>query len=158
MGAPKGNEYYKLRSKDGRDCIFQTPEEFRDAINGYFEWIEANPFKEQQLFAFQGSITKDHAEKMRPMTITGMCNYIDIAVSTFQEYEKKKDFSAIATRAKQIIETQQFEGAASGFLNPSIIARKLGLSEKTEGTVTNINVEVSKEEVKAIAASLRDEV
>jgi hypothetical protein len=36
---------------------------------------------------------------------------------------------------RQIIDNQQFEGAASGFLNPNIIARKLGLSDKQDHTI-----------------------
>ena len=31
---------------------------------------------------------------------------------------------------------QQFEGAAAGFLNPNIIARKLGLTDKSEVKVS----------------------
>ena len=132
MAAPKGNEYYKIRSKDGRDRIFKTPQELADACNEYFEWVLENPFKEENLFAFQGSVTKADAKKMRPMTIEGLCNFIDIAKSTFYEYGKLEDFSNIVTRASQIIENNQYEGAAAGFLNPSIVARKLGLADKQE--------------------------
>jgi hypothetical protein len=101
-----------------------------EKANEYFEWIQNNPLIE---IDYKGKdAIKVEMPKMRPMTLEGLCNYIDIAKSTFQEYEKKNDFSAITTRIRQIIETQQFEGAASGFLNPSIIARKLGLTDKTE--------------------------
>ena len=134
MAAPKGNEYYKLRSKDGRDRIFNSPEDLMNACNEYFQWVEDNPFKEDNLFAYQGSVTHADSKKMRPMTVEGLCNYIDIAKSTFFEYGKIEDFSNIVTRALQIIENHQFEGAASGFLNPNIIARKLGLSDKQETT------------------------
>lgn len=142
MGAPKGNQYYKLRSKDGRDRKFKTPEELTEAINEYFQFIEENPFLEDNLFAFQGAVTHDNAKKMRPMTVEGLCNYIDIAVSTFHDYGKLKDFSNIITRAKQIIDVQQFEGAASGFLNPNIIARKLGLADKTDVTSQGEKVQI----------------
>lgn len=156
MAAPVGNDYWRLRTKDGRDKIYGTPEELADAANEYFEWIEENPLVEVD---FRGKDSNQvRLPRMRSMTMSGLCNFLDIAMSTFQEYEKRKGFTAITTRIRQIIETQQFEGAAAGFLNPNIIARKLGLSEKTEGTVTNLNVEVSKEEAKAIAASLKDEV
>lgn len=130
MGAPTGNEYYKLRSKDGRDRIYSKPEELLNEANEYFQWVQDNPLIEVDFRGKDADMV--HLPKMRPMTLTGLCNYIDIAVSTFQEYEKRKGFSAITTRIRQIIETQQFEGAASGFLNPNIIARKLGLTDKQE--------------------------
>jgi hypothetical protein len=130
MAFHDGNDYWKLRNTNGRCCIFETPQELGEKANEYFEWIQNNPLVE---IDYKGKdAIKVEMPKMRPMTLEGLCNYIDIAKSTFQEYEKKNDFSAITTRIRQIIETQQFEGAASGFLNPSIIARKLGLTDKTE--------------------------
>lgn len=148
MAAPEGNEYYKLRTKDGRDKIYEKPEDLAEACNEYFQWIEKNPFKEDNVFVYQGHATHEPVKKMRSMSLEGLCNFIDIAKSTFQEYEKRKGFTAITTRAKQIIDAQQFEGAASGFLNPSIIARKLGLIDKQEHSgkitisqITGMNIE-----------------
>jgi len=135
MQFQNGNDYYKIRSKDGRDRIFDNPQDLADAANEYFEWVINNPFKEQVLFHAQGVVTKDNAIKMRPFTIEGLCNYIDICKQTFFNYEKVPDFLDITKRIKQIIENQQFEGAAAGFLNANIIARKLGLSEKNEHTI-----------------------
>lgn len=134
MAAPKGNDYYKLRSKDGRDKIFKTPKALLDACNSYFQWCLENPLKEQVAFHNRGVISYGNVNKMRPFTLEGLCNFIDIAKSTFQEYEKNQDFSAITTRIRQIIENQQFEGAAAGFLNPNIIARKLGLHDSADIT------------------------
>lgn len=140
MAAPKGNEYYKLRSKDGRDRIFNTPEDLLNACNEYFEWCQNNPLLESTLQKRKVSRDEEIIEtytipKLRPFTIQGLCNFLDIAISTFQEYEKREGFSVITTRARQIIYNQKFEGAASGFLNPSIIARDLGLTDKSETRV-----------------------
>ena len=74
--------------------------------------------------------------KMRAFTIQGLCNYIDISVKGFNLYEDREDFIPITTRVRQIIYNQKFEGAASGFLNANIIARDLGLVEKSESKVT----------------------
>jgi hypothetical protein len=38
QGAPKGNEFWKLRSKHGRDKLFATPELFWQAALEYFQW------------------------------------------------------------------------------------------------------------------------
>jgi hypothetical protein len=140
MGAPIGNEYWKLRSSDGRDKIFPKPKDLMEAANEYFAWIEANPLKEQQVVKYKDSYEIIELDKMRPLTIHGLCNFIDIAVITFDEYGKRKDFTAVHTRIRQIIYNQKFEGAASGFLNPSIIARDLGLADKKEIGITEIKI------------------
>jgi len=135
MAAPKGNEYYLLRSKDGRDKEY-TPEKLMLTANEYFQWCLDNPFKDQQLFHYQGQVTKENANKMRPFTLQGFCNFAEIVLQTFLNYEKSenKDFIEVTTRIRGIIENQQFEGAAAGFLNPNIIARKLGLSDRQDHT------------------------
>lgn len=132
MAAPEGNEYWKLRSKDGRDKIFETPEILLSACNEYFDWVQDNPLKSSEIVKY-----KDYAElmevpKMRPMTIEGLCNFIDISVDCFKDYEKRNDFIVVTKRVRQVIYNNKFEGAASGFLNPNIIARDLGLSDKQE--------------------------
>lgn len=135
MAAPIGNEYYKLRSKDGRDMIFETPEDLANACNEYFEWCVDNPLKESQAFAYQGKVTITEVPKMRPFTLEGLCNFLDISVEGFKKYEGRKDFVGVTTRARQMIYNQKFEGAASGFLNANIIARDLGLSDRQSHTV-----------------------
>jgi len=140
--ALKGNSTWMLRSKSGRDKIYNSPEELAIQADEYFKWCLENPLEEEQAFHYQGIITKTNVSKLRPFTLTGLCNYIDIAVSTFQNYEKNNDFLAITTRIRQIIETQQFEGAASGFFQPNIIARKLGLMEKTDVTSNGEQIKI----------------
>ena len=46
MGAPTGNEFWKLRSKHGRDKLFQSPELLWDAAEEYFQWSVDNPLIE----------------------------------------------------------------------------------------------------------------
>lgn len=128
-----GNQYWRVRVNTGRPKAFENPQQLADAANEYFEFIEQNPFKEQD---FRG---KDAYEvkinRMRPMTIEGLCNALEITRQSFLNYEKNPDFFDVVTRIRQIIENNQFEGAAAGFLNPNIIARKLGLADKTAATV-----------------------
>ena len=136
MAADLGNEYYKLRTKDGRDKIFKTPKSLLEACNSYFNWCVDNPMKEQVAFHNKGEITYGSLNKMRPFTLEGLCNYIDISVKAFKLYEDRQDFIPVTIRVRQIIDNQQFEGAAAGFLNPNIIARKLGLTDKSEVKVS----------------------
>ncbi|HEY1056362.1 MAG TPA: DNA-packaging protein [Emticicia sp.] len=134
MAASKGNIHWRLRTTHGRSRIFKTPKSLVEACNEYFEWCLKNPLKEQQVFHHQGQITKTSVNKMRPFSLEGLCNYLDISLNTFKNYEEREDFLIVTTRVRQIIDNQQFEGAAAGFLNPNIIARKLGLVDKKDMT------------------------
>lgn len=142
MAAPIGNQFWKQRSTHGRNPKFDSPEALWEAATEYFEWVEANPLQEAKPFAFQGSITIAKVDKMRAMTISGLCIFLDIARSTWDEYRANKDFSCIVARVEEIIRTQKFEGASADLLNANIIARDLGLADKqeTSGSVT-VNIE-----------------
>lgn len=161
MGAPKKNQFWKLRAKHGRDKLFKTPKLLLDAAEEYFQWIEDNPLKEAVLVAKgivinkgkqnEKTVYSTELPKMRPFTITGLCLYLDCNQRYFGQFEKalegktdkemtdkeikiSKDFSTIITRIRETIYTQKFEGAASGFLQPNIIARDLGLRDKSDIT------------------------
>ena len=134
MAAPKNNQFWKARSTHGRKPIFKTPAALLKACSEYFEWCEKNPLKEQKVFHFQGSITSTEVEKMRAMTIGGLCLFLDISQVTWFDYCKKDGFSNVTTRVNEAIRNQKFVGAAADLLNANIIARDLGLADKKELT------------------------
>ena len=80
--------------------------------------------------------------------------------SMFQPNLEKKDFSEIVSRIENVIFQQKFERAATGFYNPSIIAKDLGLSDKKQvdisGRVESVNL--TPEEAKNISDALDAEV
>lgn len=121
-----------MRSKHGRNPIFATPDDLWSACEEYFDWAHKTPLLEDTLVTFQGVAKHEPLAKMRAMTIGGMCIFLDISQSTWFDYAKQEGFSQITTRAEQIIRTQKFEGASAGLLNPNIIARDLGLADKSE--------------------------
>jgi len=164
-----GNELYQLRLKDGKDKEY-TPEDFIEKIQEYFNWSMANPLKEQQIV--KGTFTsyrdvpytddngdkktksekitkhyqKVYVDKMRPLTIGALCIYAGICNQTFYNYKKHSDYIDICTRASEIIDDQQFQGGAAGFLNPSIIAMKLGLVAKKDITTKGEKVSLTESE------------
>ena len=142
MAAPKGNQFWKARSKHGRDLILETPEVMWKACCEYFEWNEKNPLWEEKLFAYQGEVTRATVHKMRALTIEGLCMFLDIDVTTWRDYRIREDFSPVVTRAEAVIRRQKFEGAAAEQLNPNIIARDLGLRDQQEitGNVGEIRI------------------
>lgn len=132
MAAPEGNQFWKLRSKHGRDKLFETPELLWEAACEYFEWCDENPLIE---IDFKGK-DADRVElpKMRAFTIHGLCLYLDCNTKYFNDFKEAnhEGFSDVLTRVMDIIYNQKFTGAAAGFLNPNIIARDLGLKDNTQ--------------------------
>jgi hypothetical protein len=137
MSAPAGNKFWEARSSHGRNPVFEVPNELWIACCEYFAWVEANPLMETKAFGSKDGPQTIELPKMRAMTISGLCIFLDISPSTWAEYRKKEDFSAICSRTDEVIRTQKFEGASADLLNPSIIARELGLADKSELTGKN---------------------
>lgn len=163
MSAPQGNQFWKLRSKHGRDKLFTSPELLWEAACEYFQWSQDNPLIE---IDYKGKdATKCDLPKMRPYTIHGLCNYLGCSASYFRNFKARNDLSdflEVIERIEQTIYIQKFEGAASGFFNPNIIARDLGLSDriesKSETTNINRNVEVSEDEAKRIIKAFMESI
>lgn len=143
MPAPKGNKFWELRSKHGRDKLFETPTILWEAACEYFEWCEENPFIEAEAKVLSNggkdgsSIELAQVPKMRPFTLQGLCLYLSCSTSYFRAFkstlqEKDKDFLTIINQIEETIYNQKFSGAASGFFNANIIARDLGLKEQSE--------------------------
>lgn len=128
MAAPKGNRYWEMRDKHGRDYAY-TPEALWEEAIKYFQWVEENPLWEEKPFAYQGEITIGRVAKMRAMTIGGFCLFADISKETLFSYRNNKDFIDVITRIEENIREQKFTGAAAELLNPNIIARDLGLKD-----------------------------
>lgn len=108
MAAPIGNQFWRLRSTHGRNKLFATPELMWDAACEYFEWIQKNPLKEEQIVnkawteEIEKGLKKDgtpiiikithpysiaELNKMRPFTIQGLCHYLDCNVVYFNQFE-----------------------------------------------------------------------
>lgn len=134
MPAPKGNQFWKVRSSHGRKPIFESPDQLWDACCEYFEWVDKHPLKAAELVKYKGKAKLKRIPKMRAMTILGLCIFLDISHDTWLEYCKKEGFLGVTTRVKDIIKTHKFEGAAAELLNPNIIARDLGLKDIKEQT------------------------
>lgn len=136
MAAPLGNDFYKqVKMPTGRPKAY-TPQGLWDKAQEYFVWASENPLMETKVFNYQGEIVKTEVPKMRAMTEIAFCLYAEIDRVTFENYKSNKDpykeFFTVAKAIEEVIYTQKFEGAAAEFLNSNIIARDLGLKDKSE--------------------------
>lgn len=132
MAAPIGNQFWKARSRHGRDRLFSSADALWEACCEYFEWVDGNPLIEMKPFAYQGVVVQEPVPKMRAMTLSGLCIFLDIDDSTWRDWRNVEDFSLVVSRAEKIIYEQKFTGAAADLLNPNIIARDLGLTDKSQ--------------------------
>lgn len=137
MAAKKGNNYWQFRNKHGRDFKY-TPEALWDEAVKYFDWMSERVWNKKEAIK-SGDLAGELIDvpTSTPMSIESFCLYADISLRTFLNYETDKgneDFIQVTTRVRGIIESQQFEGATVGAYNANIIARKLGLADKTDLT------------------------
>lgn len=135
MGAPLGNEFWKLRSKHGRDKLFKTPELLWEAACEYFEWCEGSPINDPRSYEGKAFI-------QRPFTIQGFCIYVGANTDYLRNFkndlpENDQDFAPIIRDIMDIIYNQKFEHAAVGIYSHNIIARDLGLAETTKNDHTS---------------------
>lgn len=120
--------------KIGKPPSFDSPDEMWERAIEYFEWCKENSLNEQKLFNYQGELTAGVVPHMRAMTQAGLCAFMNISVSTWHNYKDKPAYLEVTRAIEEIMTEQKFTGAAAGMLNPNIIARDLGLTEKTEET------------------------
>lgn len=128
----KGNRYYLLRSKDGRDKKYPTPEDLWKACCDYFQWIEDNPMNEEKIFHTAVGIRRENVSKKRPMTLAGLRVHLGLSKSGYEVYKKREEYQWVTNAVADVMYAQKFEGAASGFFKENLIARELGLKDKKE--------------------------
>lgn len=131
MSAPKGNQFWKMRTTHGKPPLF-TPQELESACMEYIQWVEANPLIEERPFHANGVITYAKVHKMRAMTKTGLCLFLGLSDDAWDNYAEREGYIGICARVRGLIWEQKFTGAAADLLNHNIIARELGLVDKTE--------------------------
>lgn len=130
-----GNRFWEARSSAGPKPKFREPETLWAACLEYFDWCHNNPLYEDRLVTFQGEATHEPVAKMRAMTVGGLCLFLDVAHQTWIEWRHSRpDLREVITQAEDVIRQQKFAGAAADLLNANIIARDLGLADKSELT------------------------
>ena len=136
MAATPGNQWWKLRAKHGRHALFTDPQKLWEAAVEYFEHTEKRKWKEKDWVGKDAVLV--HREKDAPFTVTGLCIYLGVEDAWWRNFKgteafkSNEAFGTVYAAINQIIYNQKFEGAAVGTYNANIIARDLGLRDKTE--------------------------
>jgi len=169
MPAPPGNEFWKQRTKHGRDKIFTEPETLWNEACKYFNWCDQNPWHRNEVIKggkMAGEIKSVAIE--RPYTMQGLTLYLNISLQYFDNFERNlnpetneqdKGFMLVLSRIRETISRQKLEGAMVGTFNPMIVSRIEGLSDKQEiRTQQDIKVNVSDDEARRIAKNIKDNI
>lgn len=132
--APKGNQFWKLRSKNGRNKLFSTPELLWEAACEYFAYCDNHPWKVLKNKKKGKTKEEEECPTQCPYTLTGLCAYLDVGEEYWRNFKKEghEGFSWVITRVENIIKSQQLQGAMVGAYNANIVSRINGLADKQE--------------------------
>ncbi len=139
MAAPKGNQFWRLAcKKPGSKRVFGSPKALLDASYEYFKAVDDNPLYESKAHVVSGFIEYSETAKKRPYTLGALQIFLQIHGKTWATYRKRQEFSGVCEIVESVIRNQKFEGAAAGLFNANIIARDLGLTDKSEINNTHV--------------------
>jgi len=126
-------------------------------IKEYYKFVDDNPAQKRKVEIHKGE-TKEYIEFIQlPYTIEGLCDYLDICVKTFHNYENYPDLLQVVMRARQTIYAQKLSGATANLFNANVVIRDLGLKDTDTPQIINNIIPLNSSEVQAIAASLSAE-
>ena len=135
MVAPKGNQFWKLRTKHGRDRVINEPDVLLKACYEYFEACNKHSWYQKDAIRSGKNVGEIISiPTQRPYTLVGLCVFIGIDKTTWYNWKEKaeQDFINVITHVEDIIQQNQIEGATVGAYNHNIIARLVGLADKQE--------------------------
>ena len=135
--------YWAWRAKTGAPKKIPTPGIMWDLACKYFQMVDEMPYEKQDFIkGGEQAGTIIRLESIQPYTWAGFEDYLaenDI-LAKLDDYISNKEgryaeFTAIIARIRGVMYDQKFRGAAVGAFKENIIARDLGLTDKTESTI-----------------------
>jgi hypothetical protein len=122
-----------------------TPKRLWETAIDYFEWVEANPFTEND---FKGKDAVEvWVERKRVMTLLGFCIYAGISKRVYTTYSQSHKYIPTCERIDDIIRNQQFEGGAAKLFDSAFIAKSLGMATRTDITSNGQTIQTQIEEM-----------
>ena len=135
----------KYLKKSERGKIYKTPEIFLKAALNYFDLVDSEPwYRHEPVKTGEMSGKTMQIPVSRPYSVKGLCVHLGFPESHWTDMrmsEDYADFQDVFDFIEDIILKQQFEGAAIGAFNSSIINRASGLSD-AQDSAHRINISV----------------
>lgn len=138
----------------GKPKYIETPEELWKLFTDYVKHEAKNPMYRKDYVGKDGD-EKDTPLQV-PITFEGFeCYLMDLQIiNDLGDYASNKDnryadYATIITRIRKNCFVQNFKGASVGLFNANLIAKKLGLIEKTESQINaNVVTQITGMEIK----------
>lgn len=128
-------ELWEIHRKFPGQRVFQTPEDMWDKAVEYFEWVKA------RAVATEITVDKKTGEKTEishaPVVfhLSSFFAFVGMTRRTFLDYEQRPGFEDVTAHIREVIRTNQFDGAAVNLYNAGLIAKEIGLADRVEATV-----------------------
>lgn len=159
----KGHQWWKMRTKHGREKIFKSPEILLQAAYEYFKYNQDHPAFIQEVVKSgpkAGTIVK--IPTTNPLSIRGLCIYLGVNTTYFNDFERglKKDeegayFSKVISHIKDCIENQMLNGASIGVYKENLIARLVGIADKTNHDLTSKGESIKEDKPRIMKVIIR---
>ena len=142
--------FWQHKTKFTVQQVFSSPQQLLKAAQQYFKYIDGaagiKPAKRPKKAAVEAGIDAPAPiiTTHLPYSIQGLCVYLGVSYKTFMantQGEGKEALEEAALLLRDIIETQQFTGAALGIFSATAITRKPGLTDKPNLDVANPNTD-----------------
>ncbi len=118
------------RNWGGRPPTYDDPADLEKDVIAYLQWVQDNPLWEVKAFG-TGLVCK--VPKKRYPTAPGCALFCGVAPRTWRDWKapghKLRD---VVMQAEEMMLQIKMEGAASGLFNSTIVARDVGLKDRTE--------------------------
>ena len=143
---------YVTRSPRGVDKIFSTPEDMKDAMIEYFNFVDSTPFKNESWKNAGRNLVLTKVNVRRPYSIAGMMLYFGVSSKYLNVFclerqrdiehpksskaliQQCEDFLNVIEWGRECVREQKFDGAAVGHFNANLISYDLGLVKKVDVT------------------------
>jgi hypothetical protein len=140
----KPKRIWEMRSKNGRDQLFSTPELLWEAAQEYFTWADNNPWSSTKSGYSGGKPNFESKPTQRPYTLYALCFYLNCNTDYFTQLRKKLkgsmdpreiEIARVIEDIEETIKNQQIEGAVVGTYNGNIISRLNSLADNVNSNV-----------------------
>ena len=130
----KGNQFWRKRSKHGRDKIIKSPEQLAEAADEYFQECENNPIIELDFKGMQATeVQLPHPRPFLKGEFARFCHLY--GWETIEKLkEDSNDFYEVIKNIEGVIRDRKYTYAIVGMFNATIVSRDLGLIDKKDVT------------------------
>lgn len=128
-----GNDIWKRRNTSGRFRTWLDPNALWEAAQKYFEWVDNNPEEVEQSHVRLGVVK---VKIKTPYLKEDIAQWLEVSHWRYIENLKEvsAEFQHVVTCIENIIVGNKKRGAYTNQFNHNIVARDLGLTDKTDIT------------------------